>query len=128
MVLPSLVEHNNNPQMVEGISICYYLGKSCISKFHDFCLQQTHTPARACARHRAKHRDTTVSPTYAYNVAFREMSSAVSTKYYCLSTRCTCNYELQATYRPTLAGLLLPSCLIVGSLLGSVWNSGPAPA
>ena len=34
---------------------------------------------------------------------------------------------LQATHKPTLAGLLLPSCLIVVSLLGCVWNSGTAP-
>ena len=37
-------------------------------------------------------------------------------------------FELQATDRFTLAGLLPPSCLIVVSLLGSVWNSGTAPA
>ena len=36
--------------------------------------------------------------------------------------------ELQATYRLKLIGLLLPSCLIVVSLLGGVWNSGTAPA
>ena len=32
-------------------------------------------------------------------------------------------FGLQATHRPTLAGLLLQSCLIVVSLLGGVWNS-----
>ena len=36
--------------------------------------------------------------------------------------------ELRGTYRPTLAGLLLPSCLTVVSLLGGVWNSGTAQA
>ena len=28
---------------------------SKFSKFYDFCQQQTHTPARACTRHPAKH-------------------------------------------------------------------------
>ena len=36
--------------------------------------------------------------------------------------------KLQATYRPTLAGFPLPSCLIVVSLLGGVCNSASAPA
>ena len=31
-------------------------------------------------------------------------------------------------YRPTLVGILMPSCLIVVSLLGGVGNSGTAPA
>ena len=34
---------------------------------------------------------------------------------------------LQATHRPTRAGLLLPRCPVVVSLLGCVWNSGTAP-
>ena len=51
-------------------------------------------------------------------------------KYYCFPSRCIWHFVLrglQATHRPRLAGLLLPSCLIVVLLLGCVWNSGPAP-
>ena len=35
---------------------------------------------------------------------------------------------LQATHRPTIAGLFLQSCLDEVSLLGDVWNNGAAPA
>ena len=36
--------------------------------------------------------------------------------------------ELQATHRPTIAGLLLQNCVIQVSLLRGMWNSGAAPA
>ena len=36
--------------------------------------------------------------------------------------------ELQATHRPTIAGLLPQHCVIQVSLLGGVWSSGAAPA
>ena len=36
--------------------------------------------------------------------------------------------ELQATHRPTIAGLLLQNCVIQVSLLRGLWNSGAAPA
>ena len=36
--------------------------------------------------------------------------------------------ELQATRRPTIAGLLLHNCVIKISLLDGVWDSGAAPA
>ena len=35
--------------------------------------------------------------------------------------------ELQETHRPTVAGLLLQSCVIQVPLLRGVWNSGAAP-
>ena len=63
-------------------------------------------------------------------VAFRGMSSTIPMEYYCFPSRDirpSVLRGLQATHRPTLAGLLLPSYLIVVSLLGCVWNSGTAP-
>ena len=36
--------------------------------------------------------------------------------------------ELQATLRPTIAGILLQNCVFYVSLLRGVWNSGAAPA
>ena len=78
-------------------------------KSQDFCQQEIHTPARACTRHPARHRDTTVSPTCA-TVVFHEMlSTTVPIKHYCLPTIYLTLSELQVTYRPTLP----PSCLIV---------------
>ena len=57
--------------------------------FHDFCQQQTHTQAQACTRQPMKNRNTTISPT-CDTVAFREMSSTVSIKYFCFPTRYIC--------------------------------------
>ena len=38
-------------------------------------------------------------------------------------------YELQATHKPTIAGLLLQNCVVIHlSLLRGLWNSGAAPA
>ena len=76
-----------------------------------------------------KHRDTTVSPTCA-NVAFRGISRTTPMKYYYFPSKHICDSVLrglQATHRPAIAGLLLPSCLIIVSLLGCVWNRGTAP-
>ena len=73
---------------------------------------------RACLRHPTKHRGTTVSPTCA-NAAFRGMSSTTPMKYYCFPSRYIWHSvlgALQATHKPTIVWLLLPSCLIVGSI------------
>ena len=43
--------------MMTGTSACTFRGKVVFSKFSNFTVfeQQTHTPARACTRHPAKH-------------------------------------------------------------------------
>ena len=61
-------------------------------------------------------------------VAFREISSAAGLMRLLLPIEihvAVC--ELQATHRPTIAGLLLQNCVIQVSLLRGVWNSGAAP-
>ena len=112
------------------------------SKCLDFCQQQIHTPARACTRHPAKHRSKGLTCGLAtaehrlhcsvdhnnsgccigYEPARGEAQRHynnipklyIPNKVYIEICLTLCG--LQATPRPTLAGLLLPSCLIVVSL------------
>ena len=88
------------------------------SNFHDCCQQEMHTPARGIPRSTG----TIPSPQPALPLPFVRSSDA---KHSLNDIHLTLS-DLQATYRPTLAGVLLPSCLIVVSLLGSVQNSGTA--
>ena len=62
-------------------------------------------------------------------VAFREISSTALMKLLLDTEIHVAVCRLQATHRPTIAGLLLQSCFIEVSLLGGVWNnSGGTPA
>ena len=85
--------NKNNPRNGRGnFPTCPYRGKLCCHFyfiFHDLCQQQTHTQAQACTRQPMKNRNTTIPPT-CDTVAFREMSSTVSMKYFCFPTRYIC--------------------------------------
>ena len=62
-------------------------------------------------------------------VAFREISSTAALMKLLLPIKIhVAVWDLQATHRPTITGLLLQNCIIQVSLLRGVWNSGAAPA
>ena len=127
---------------MDGTSACFYRGKlyfqnsQNFQKISRFCQQERHTPARARTRQGApRNAGTLPSPQPALPLPFVRCHVKHSPNNEVLLlpneiqlTLC----ELQATYRPTLAGLLLPSCLIVISLLSGVWsrvwNNGTASA
>ena len=96
------------------ISLIFPVQQVFISKFDDFCRQQTynqHEPARVIPRNTGAR---------VLLGGLTPAAAAVSRTPLALLGR----YYLR---RHTLAGLLLPSCLIVVSLLGGVWNGGTAP-
>ena len=86
-----------------------HLQKSLQLERRGFCVQECSLPIK--------------SALFLTAVAFREISSTAALMKLLLPIEIAV-YELQATRRPTIAGLLLQNYVIQVALLLGVWNSG----